>query len=412
MSDWKTRLARVASELERHVDTARRQVGERLDSEPPELCVDAYLGYGTAEEVVVRGRVLEEKHVGTADPDDRWWTNLRATMRRLRSSEIPWARVRVRFLGADAEVTADDEGHFEARMRPAHAPPAGSHWHEAEVEVLEPRRPSGGAVVARAEVLVPPVTARFGIISDIDDTVIRTDATNLLRMARGVLLGNVHTRLPFPGVAAFFRALHHGIGGREANPLFYVSSSPWNLHDTLIEFFRLRGVPLGPVTLRDWGISSEELLPTGHASHKLAAIRRILATYPELPFILIGDSGQEDPEIYRDIIHEHPRRILAAYIRNIVPDPLRIESVHSLAEEVAEAGSALVLADDTTAAARHAAEQGWITALALEEIQREGEAEDEEPMEGVEPTDVVMERGDDVPPASGAAENDRLGRTL
>ncbi len=79
-----------------------------------------------------------------------------------------------------------------------------------------------------------------------------------------------------------------------------------------------------------------------------------------MPFILIGDSGQRDPEIYRALLHDHPGRIPAIYIRNVSSDPERTKAIRTLAAEVTEAGSSLVLADDTLAAARHAAEHGWI----------------------------------------------------
>src|SRR5205085_2787521 len=181
--------------------------------------------------------------------------------------------------------------------------------HEVRVTLLEPHEEQ--PVTAIVRVHVPADTARFGVVSDIDDTVIQTDATDVVRMARAVLLGNAHTRLPFPGVVDLYRALRDGPGGACDNPLFYVSSSPWNLYELLEETFALRGVPPGPLLLRDWGLSSSGL-PTRHAGHKRAAIARIFETYPTLPFILVGDSGQEDPEIYASLMRDHPHRVLAA----------------------------------------------------------------------------------------------------
>jgi phosphatidate phosphatase APP1 len=169
-------------------------------------------------------------------------------------------------------------------------------------------------------------------------------------------------------VSAFFRALQGGVGVAH-NPLFYVSSSPWNLHDLLEHFLELNDIPEGPLVLRDWGVAERGPLSTGHHHHKLTAIRDIMNTYPHLPFILIGDSGQADPEIYRDVVHEFPSRILAAYIRDVTPDPLRKRSIQELAEEVRHAGSSLVLAADTLAAARHAAEHGWIPGDVLSAIE-------------------------------------------
>jgi phosphatidate phosphatase APP1 len=97
--------------------------------------------------------------------------------------------------------------------------------------------------------------------------------------------------------------------------------------------------------------------------------------FPSLPFILIGDSGQQDPETYRDLIHEFPDRVLSVYIRNLKRDPLRAVAIRDLADEVESAGSSLVLADDTLAAARHAVGNGWIAPDALDHIAGDSEVD-------------------------------------
>src|SRR5690606_8381108 len=143
---------------------------------------------------------------------------------------------------------ADDEGFFEVTLPVGAGPNLGESWREASLELIDPR-PLGGPVTVSAFAIIPPENARFGIISDIDDTVVRTDVANLLRMLRLVLLTNAHTRLPFPGVAAFYRALHAGDGGPFTNPVFYVSSSPWNFYDLLTEILDVHDIPAGPLYL-------------------------------------------------------------------------------------------------------------------------------------------------------------------
>jgi phosphatidate phosphatase APP1 len=273
----------------------------------------------------------------------------------------------VRAGGAEREVLADEEGHVAARLVLDAPLPEDRIWHAVEYRLVWPVAVDAPAT-AVGRVLVPATTAGYGVISDIDDTVIQMDVRQLVRMARTVVFGNARTRLPFPGVAAFYRALEAGYGGVGPNPLFYVSSSPWNLHDLLAEFFELQRIPAGPALLRDWGIQAHELLPTAHGSHKQAAIRRILAEYPALPFILVGDSGQEDPEIYASIIREYPGRVLATYIRSVHRAPERIAAVAALARELEHEGATLVVADDTLAAARHAASKGWIVEDAVERV--------------------------------------------
>ena len=73
----------------------------------------------------------------------------------------------------------------------------------------------------------------------------------------------------------------------------------------------------------------------------------MLSLYDDLPFVLIGDSGQRDPEIYTEIVSTHPRRVLAVYIRDVSRNSERDRTIEALAAEMAKAGSSLILAADT-----------------------------------------------------------------
>jgi phosphatidate phosphatase APP1 len=219
-------------------------------------------------------------------------------------------------------------------------------------------------------VLIPPEDSEFGIISDIDDTIVRTEATNLLRMLRIVLLTSAHSRMPFDHVDSLYRALKRGSDGARTNPIFYVSSSPWNFFDLLKEFFRVHDIPKGPLFLRDWDFSPRKVLGMGHQEHKLVRIRHLFDRYPDLPFLLIGDSGQEDPEIYREIALEHPDRVVAVYIRSVTT-PARDREVQAFAEEVRAAGVDMLLVREKTEAAEHAVEKGLIPREALSRMRAE-----------------------------------------
>ena len=340
------------------------------------LLIQSYLGYGVPERAFILGRVLEDRGIAAATEQDSLWDNFKSTWKRFRSGEVADAELRVTSAAAPdfgRRLKADEEGHIAQWLElPGIALPAADAAHlpdedhvlTLELELLHPKRTP--PVRAEASVLIPPADAQFGVISDVDDTVLQTGATSLRSLAKQVLFGNAYTRLPFEGVAAFYEALGRGSAGTR-NPLFYVSSSPWNLYDVLTEFMALNQIPLGPILLRDWGVSATELLPTTHGAHKRAAIRQILETYPRLPFILIGDSGQEDPEIYHEVVHDFPGRILGIYIRDVA-DAERRESVQKLARKLKADGSTLMLTQDTAAAAEHALAQGWTTADAAAEV--------------------------------------------
>lgn len=354
MPNWKTILASAAGSIEAGFDSLKRRLDDRGDAP---LYIAAYRSFGTHTRLALSGRVLAEPGLRAASPDDSAWRNLANMVRRFESDEVPGAQVLARLGSLSQVATTDAEGFFTVELEPAEPLPADQLWHAVELTLLAPQRPGHDEVRAVGQMLAPPAGARFGVISDIDDTIIRTDATSLIGTFRSTILGNARTRLAFPGVSELYRALH----GPASNPLFYVSSSPWNIYDLLADVFELHGIPAGPLLLRDWGLGEQVELAFKHGRHKLAAIARILETYPALPFILIGDSGQEDPEIYRETVRRYPGRILAIYIRDVTPDNAeRAAAIRQLIAEVQADGGTLLLTDSTLVAAQHACAQGWI----------------------------------------------------
>jgi phosphatidate phosphatase APP1 len=306
-----------------------------------------YLGYGTPARLTLRGRVLQDEGWLPARDADSRWRNLVAFFKRMESDEVAGARLRVRFKGVEKEAVSDRQGYFSVELEPAALDPGP--WQEVEISLAE-----DPAVKGTARVLVPPGGAEYGVISDIDDTVVYSDVTRKLRMVLALAFSNARTRKPFEGVAAFYQALHRG-----RNPLFYVSKSPWNLYAPLVEFLELQGLPAGPLLLRDFGWRMQK-------DHKEREIARIIETYAPLKFVLVGDSGEEDPEIYSAIVRAFPERIRVIYIRSVVQDQKRILKVRKLIQEVAKTGCQLVLAPDSEFAAAHAAAEGLIEPAALQ----------------------------------------------
>jgi phosphatidate phosphatase APP1 len=351
---------------------AVRAIGSALDDDPYEIL--CYRGYGNGVQAHVYGRVVRRIGATSSSDKDTIVTNLLNTYRRADADPVARAQVGVEFAAAKSAMAADAEGYFGGWLK-SEPPDLSSEWHpyEAEMKLVSDK---SSPITSSGEILIPPKAARFGVISDIDDTVIQSRVSNFIQAARTVMLGNARTRLPFHGVAAFYRALRGGVTGDENNPVFYVSSSPWNIYDVIAEFMQLQNIPKGPLLLRDWDLSLSALRSDRHFEHKGVAIRNVLQLYPDLKFILIGDTSQHDPEIYRRIVAEFPDRILAIYIRDVTRSAERTASVKKLADEVVEARSALVLSEDTVGAARHAVEQGLITEDKLSEIGEEKRADE------------------------------------
>jgi phosphatidate phosphatase APP1 len=372
-SSWRDRLRHLATEAREELERAGHALG--VGHEQPYAIV-AYRGFSHGTRALVHGRVMESENIAPAAATDSTWQNLLNTFRRFDSEPLAHARVAVTIAGTTREVMADNEGFFREWIDLPVPLSATDPWHPVELRLVAPLRLDRPEVRATGQLRVLGGDAELGVISDLDDTVIQSRITSFLQAVRTMMLGNARTRLPFPGVAAFYQALGRGSDGTRRNPIFYVSSSPWNIYDLIADFMEVQGIPAGPIQLRDWDITFSALSSSRHRDFKEPAIREILELNPALPFILIGDNGQHDPEIYRAILDRYPGRIRAIYIRNVDANPERSAALQALAREVKAAGSTLVLADDTYAAAIHAAEQGWITNDSLPAIREEKKADE------------------------------------
>ena len=337
------------------------------------IVLEPYRGYGSRREIFLIGRAFWQSRGGGSREESEFRSVMRDISRRLVRRPVREAVVTARFCGAEGAFKTDRDGYFRIKLHPAQPPPCDRPWHVVELAMDEPR-----PVTAQARVFIPPDRCRYVVISDIDDTVMHTGVANKLKMLWRLFVEDAESRVAFPGVAALYRAFHDGRSGDECNPMLYVSRAPWGIYDVLDEFFARNRIPIGPILfLREWGISWKNPLPRRAEDHKRDLILNMLALYDDLPFILIGDSGQHDPEVYRKIVDEHPGRVRAVYIRNVSRDPRRSDEIEQLAVAVAHAGSSLLLAADSMAFAKHAVEHGLLSDKSIEAVARENALDDD-----------------------------------
>jgi phosphatidate phosphatase APP1 len=336
------------------------------------VAINCYRGYGSDRELFLIGRVFRQPGYLRTRRRGTLWRDLRAVTWRLLRYGMRDAVLAVRFGETEQEVTTDRDGYFRVHMRLENRPAGEGLWHPMEIALRRPEEPDASA---KGEVFIPPATARTLVISDIDDTVVHTGVANKLVMLWRLFFQGAHSRVAFPGVAAFYRALHDGTGGAaggsEVNPMLYVSRGPWSIYEVMTEFFHRHRIPIGPVLfLREWGLTLQRPLPPRARDHKVTLIRHMMEIYEDMPVVLIGDSGQHDAELYAGIVDEYPGRVRAVYIRNVSRSGRRPAKIAELARGIEAAGSSLVLAADSGVMARHAAGLGLIREDALPNILR------------------------------------------
>lgn len=341
---------------------------------PPKIL--PYTGFGNSKHVFLQGRVLEDKGIAKPQTEDSIWDNMKAMLKRYTSENIPHVRLLASFQGFEKEIITDKNGYFKVEFHLKDPLPNDVNWQEVQLELLDEVVKNQNVTTATGSILVPPKGIAYGVISDVDDTILVSKATDFKKKIRLMLLKNAHTRLPFKGVSMFYTALQKGASGVEYNPIFYVSSSSWNLYDLLVDFCFVKKIPMGPFLLRNSRLDQFKFISSIHKVHKMEKIESIIGTYKELPFILIGDSGQKDAEIYHQVVKDFPGRVKAIYIRH-VSDETRESQVLQIRDKLLALNIPLLLVKDTKEAAIHALKKGYIHADSIPEISKEITHEEE-----------------------------------
>ena len=296
--------------------------------------VVGFTGYGRPGWVRVMGRVLLSRppRPDDVDPHDapigehlaaaavsaiRGW-------RSFLSAPVRGTAVDVEVGGAHYRLVSGRGGYLDARL-PADLP-AGTHTITMAVGAAAADGPAPGSPVPSAgpDAAEEPATAvevpvvvvgddqRLGVVSDIDDTVMVTSLPRPLIAAWNTFVLHEQARRPVPGMAQLLTAAAQAPG----TPVIYLSTGAWNIAPTLTRFMARHGFPAGPLLLTDWGPTNTGWFRSGR-EHKRAALRRLREELPHLRWLLVGDDGQHDPEIYADFAAEEPDAVRGIAIRQL-----------------------------------------------------------------------------------------------
>ncbi|MFJ7749194.1 App1 family protein [Arthrobacter sp. NPDC097144] len=265
-----------------------------------------FTGYGSTEWVRVLGRVILAKP-GYASPDEnsagakairdgiRGWRNFM-------SPPINKAAVTVEINGEQYPVTADRGGVIDVVI-PVNLAPG---WTTVTL-----RSEDSEAAVAPVYIVDP--SARVGVVSDIDDTIMVTALPRPFLAAWNTFVLDEHARTPTPGMAVTMDRLSRETPG---GPVLYLSTGAWNVAATLTRFITRNLYPAGPLLLTDWGPTRDRWFRSGQ-EHKKTQLERLAKEFPQIKWLLIGDNGQHDEAIYAEFAKRHPENVRAIAIRQL-----------------------------------------------------------------------------------------------
>ncbi len=285
------------------------------------LQIIVFQSYGSDTHFYVRGRALQDENINLEK--NNIFSLLRNTWKRFESDEVRNTSLTILLPNNHKIITKTDyKGYFEVSETLNNLTNLTDieGWLNFEVSFTDSniKRKITNNNSFLGKMLIPKLRVDYGIISDIDDTILHTGVIS--RMKWRVLINTFFVsplkRKVLVGAAEFYNLLHLGISGKNANPLFYVSHSPWNLYRYLDFFLEKNNFPKGAILLRTAGsIFKKKTLE--EKPQKQNEIRNILKTYTDLKFILIGDAGEHDADIYMEITKNYPNRIKAIYLRSV-----------------------------------------------------------------------------------------------
>jgi len=325
------------------------------------LQIVAFQSYGTDAHFYLRGRALQDESIDLEEVG--FFRLLINSWRRLETDEVKHVGINIILPdGTTLKTKSDNQGYFKVKadLDSLRALANREGWLACEVvysDIGVKRKIQSGNRFP-AEVLIPSDNADYGVASDIDDTILHTGVVSTLkwRVLYNTIFKSAKMRLPLEGAADFYHLLHRGKSGENANPIFYVSHSPWNLYRYLELFLKQNNFPKGPILLRSFKDILKRKAPN-EKPQKQKEILDLLNMYPDLPFILIGDSGEHDLDVYIEIANQFPGRIKAIYLRS-VKHKKRIARVKKLLKDYKTTPALLV--ESSEQAITHARINGFV----------------------------------------------------
>jgi phosphatidate phosphatase APP1 len=288
-----------------------------------------YRTYSDVDHLYIRGRALEDEPLNLK-AGQSFWQTLRNTYHIFKTDEIRHQEMSLSLKnGLKYQLTTNAEGYFlldesvdvdlsEITDEPGYLRVKAQFEEGSDAFAKAKENDQLSNNLFEGDVLVPGLNSEYGVISDIDDTIMHTGVTSFLKLkvAFNTFFKNFDSRLPLKNAPNLYQRLRRGSTGKERNPIFYLSNSPWNLYQYLERFLDHHGFPKGPILLRDFPTPWDRT-PKRNKPHKEYELFNLVEHYQHMKFILIGDAGEKDYDYYTHVAREYPDRIMAIYLRSV-----------------------------------------------------------------------------------------------
>jgi len=265
--------------------------------------IQVHTCYGTPKHLIIEGRVLNEREADKSTQQDGKIKNLSKKFGQLFNDEYKDIKLTMTLGSYTHTIYSDDEGYFyfEFTAQSPRFSSASKIKLSATKEQIE-----GGCTPAIFDSKV-----HMGVISDFDDTVIISGVTHKMKLLKNTFWKNYTQR---EVVTEISEKIHYIVGAKL--PLFFVTGSPRQLQGAIHQFLDLHHFPKRTViTKKIHGDNRDPLF--NQIVYKYGKIKDLILLYPSIKWVLFGDSGEKDPEVYTRIQKAYPNRIQAILIRDV-----------------------------------------------------------------------------------------------
>jgi len=281
------------------------------DSDP--LDADIYFAYGTLDNIIVEGRIIEKRNSDPATTQDSKLKNLWRKLGQLINDEKKFENISIIIAKNTYNIKTDEEGYFSLDIKTPEGLQEG--WNPLRITLIDNSQING-------ELLIVPEKNQIGIISDFDDTVIYSNIANTGSMLKKSLFENYTQRKPVKGLSSLYQDITRQNAQPDSTPVMFVSASPRQIQRGIVNFLNYNNFPKSQVVTKTITGKGKYSLK-GNKQYKLDKIQEIFKRLPLVKFVLIGDDGEQDPESFSELQISDPNRIIAVWIHNVHPDPGR-----------------------------------------------------------------------------------------
>jgi len=270
--------------------------------------IELYNAYGNEHQLIVHGRTVIKEKRDEVGKKDSGFSNAWNKIDFFHSDELKNKKIFLTIGNEKFETKGDDEGYFRFNIKTVKKLTMG--YKLVNLQIKDNKK------IHHAKATIIGSKKLVGIISDIDDTVVFSDVTKKVELFFNTFWKNYKQREVIPTMVKRFKKILSQNPPNKPSRLFFISGSPEQLFTPIEKFLEYNHFPQHITILKHIHGDNKDPLFDQFA-YKIDKIENLITLYPKMQWVLFGDSGERDKEVYKFIKKKYPSSIRAYYIRDI-----------------------------------------------------------------------------------------------